>query len=270
MSKNLKLRIIFGLLYAVAILGMLYKGNGTGIILLAVFGLLMTWEYIDNTLKSEDKLMQGILTFVNVPLVLAVSSQLTRIRDLYPLIIIYMAYAIGNMYLLFIKKRVLITNKPYWFHMIMYITLPILMAIICCLQIEGFSMSILYLFFVVWLCDVGAYFVGKAWGDKKMFPAISPNKTWAGFYGGLSAGVLTAVALFYITGLYSIWIWVILGIVICITSIIGDLIESSFKRHHGIKDSSNFIPGHGGFLDRLDSFIFALPFYIAIITIFAL
>ena len=269
MSRNLQLRIIFGLLYAVFIFGMLYYGSTTAIILLIVFGLLMIYEYNSIAQANRTKGYQIFMNVINVPIGIFTWYFLDKLPDIYPLLVISITYGLANIYSLFIKKTTLIKNDPQWFHMLIYITLPIIIAILGCRWIEEFPMLLLYLFFIVWLCDVGAYFSGKAFGKRKLFKSVSPNKTWAGFFGGMAAGILTSIAIHYYSGLYTIGFWIAVGVGICMVSVVGDLIESSFKRHFNIKDSSNIIPGHGGFLDRLDSFIFALPFYTALIVIFA-
>jgi phosphatidate cytidylyltransferase len=105
--------------------------------------------------------------------------------------------------------------------------------------------------------DSGAYFVGRALGRRKLSPHISPNKTWAGFWGGMACCVL-AVAVFagpmHIPALHVLP----LGVAVGLSSVVGDLAESLLKRSFGVKDSSRLIPGHGGLLDRLDSILFVL------------
>jgi len=120
---------------------------------------------------------------------------------------------------------------------------------------------VFYMLFLVWAADVGAYFTGKAWGDKKLAPKVSPGKSWAGAWGGLGSVVILAVVAWLFldaslsTGLILILITVFCGAI----SIIGDLTESMFKRNAGIKDSSQLLPGHGGVLDRIDSLTAAVP-----------
>ncbi len=112
----------------------------------------------------------------------------------------------------------------------------------------------------VWVMDSGAYFTGRAIGKHKFWPRISPKKTWEGFLGGLIFGTIAAMAL--VPSLIphgSWWQGAILGIIIGIVGPLGDLSESLFKRQAGAKDSSNLIPGHGGFFDRIDSFLFVAP-----------
>ena len=270
MSRNLQLRIVFGLLYAGSIAAMLYFGSLTAIILLSILGLLMIWEYNNITQSNRTKGYQLFMNFISIPVGVGIWFYLQDLPDIYPLLTISVTYGLANIYTLFIKKTTLIKNDPHWFHMLMYITFPIIIGILGCRWINDFHILLLFLFIIVWLCDVGAYFMGKALGKRKLFESVSPNKTWEGFFGGLIAGVLIAIAVYQLFGYYTLPFWILTGLMVCALSVIGDLIESSFKRHFKIKDTSDIIPGHGGFLDRLDSFIFTLPFYTALIVIFAL
>ena len=122
----------------------------------------------------------------------------------------------------------------------------------------------LMLLVVVWCADSGAYFAGKQWGKTRLAPAISPGKTWEGVYGGLlSSLVFAAVA----GGLYShsfkwtLMFMLVTGITVMF-SVTGDLLESLMKRHSGIKDSGNIIPGHGGIFDRIDGLVAAAPMFL--------
>ena len=136
-------------------------------------------------------------------------------------------------------------------------------------RVDGLWWLIL-LAIMVWLVDTGAYFTGRAIGKHKFWPRISPKKTWEGFFGGLVAGAIagaiTAWLLAHYAGMNMMW-WqgAVLGIVVGIVGPLGDLSESLFKRQSGVKDSSNLIPGHGGFFDRIDSFVFAAPVVFLII-----
>jgi phosphatidate cytidylyltransferase len=109
---------------------------------------------------------------------------------------------------------------------------------------------------VVIACDVGAYFTGRSIGKHHMAPNISPKKTWEGAIGGLLASILVALLLGYFFPLPAeLWQLAILGTIIGVLAQFGDLVESLLKRNAGIKDSGNFFPGHGGVLDRVDSYI---------------
>lgn len=121
------------------------------------------------------------------------------------------------------------------------------------------STIMLGVFVVIWLTDTGAYFVGKAIGRHKLAKEISPSKTWEGFFGGLFFGILTSYLLMKFGNIESYHQGFLLAIVVILASVLGDLTESSWKRYKGIKDSGSLLQGHGGFLDRLDSFIYSVP-----------
>lgn len=124
------------------------------------------------------------------------------------------------------------------------------------------GMLILSFFCIIWASDVGAYVFGHLFGEhgKKLFPSVSPKKSWAGFWGGLALALITAVIIHY-CGLFnfSIWHCLALAVVLDVAGVYGDLFESQWKRVLGFKDSGNIIPGHGGMLDRFDSALFAIP-----------
>ena len=125
------------------------------------------------------------------------------------------------------------------------------------------NMLILTVMLMVWAADIGAYFSGRAFGKRKLAPAVSPGKSWAGLYGGLLASVLVAAVCGLLLGLSAgqLVLFVPAAAVVVLFSVIGDLTESMFKRTAGIKDSSNLLPGHGGVLDRIDSLTAALPLF---------
>ena len=118
----------------------------------------------------------------------------------------------------------------------------------------------LFMFGTLWLSDTLAMFVGKAIGKRKLAPTVSPNKTVAGFVGGMTGGIIVALILgFWLLSNFDLYLLMIAGILISLIGQIGDLVESCWKRAIGIKDSSAIIPGHGGVLDRFDSLLFAAP-----------
>ncbi|WP_223066806.1 phosphatidate cytidylyltransferase [Paenibacillus caui] len=113
----------------------------------------------------------------------------------------------------------------------------------------------------IWASDAGAYFVGKAIGKNKLWPAISPNKTVEGALGGVAIAILTAIVFALCSGgLLSVPRAVLIGACAAVVGQIGDLIQSAYKRVYGLKDSGNLLPGHGGILDRCDSWIAVFPF----------
>ena len=119
---------------------------------------------------------------------------------------------------------------------------------------------VVFVLLVVWTTDSGAYFVGRKFGKNKLWPEISPKKTVEGFVGGIFIAVLFAIAMQLIYPFAQSWLQLILVTIIAsIVGQMGDLVESAIKRHYGVKDSGNILPGHGGILDRFDSLLFVVP-----------
>lgn len=117
------------------------------------------------------------------------------------------------------------------------------------------------LFLCVWLTDIGAYFTGYAFGKHKLWPSISPNKTIEGAVGGMFFSILTAVMFsIFVPDLLSLVHAIVLGLLVSIVGQAGDLIQSAYKRLYGVKDSGAIFPGHGGVLDRTDSWLTVFPF----------
>lgn len=137
------------------------------------------------------------------------------------------------------------------------------------------SLLILYLMFLIWGADTGAYFAGKRWGKSKLAPQVSPGKSWAGFWGGLVTALLVALVFAYYIHNYikpldstSFLSLILISTLTMFSSVLGDLLESMFKRFRGIKDSSSLLPGHGGVLDRIDSMSAAVPVFAGLLLLF--
>jgi phosphatidate cytidylyltransferase len=122
----------------------------------------------------------------------------------------------------------------------------------------------LFVMVAVWLADTGGYFAGKRWGKHRLASMISPNKTWQGVAGAMLFVLIGALISYFalLNGPISLLQWLLLIVIAAGFSIIGDLIESVFKRSHDVKDSGNLLPGHGGVLDRIDSLLAAIPVFV--------
>jgi phosphatidate cytidylyltransferase len=135
------------------------------------------------------------------------------------------------------------------------------------------GVAIMWLFLCVWVSDVGAFFVGRKFGGPKLWPRVSPKKTWSGFIGGLVTGSLGAIgAVLYARTIWGdVWLGgttlVIVSIIAVLAAVAGDLFESAVKRRFDVKDSGSILPGHGGVMDRLDSFIFASIFTFGVVWV---
>ncbi|HEY0795675.1 MAG TPA: CDP-archaeol synthase [Acidisarcina sp.] len=144
-------------------------------------------------------------------------------------------------------------------------TIPLLSA-----QENGPSLLV-FLLFVVWAGDTTALYVGKAWGRRKLAPAISPGKTWEGSVGSVVGSMLVTLLLIFLAGLAarrnlailsypgSVGHWLLLAVLLNVAAQVGDLVESAIKRGAGVKDSGTLLPGHGGVLDRIDALLLAAP-----------
>ena len=111
-----------------------------------------------------------------------------------------------------------------------------------------------------------AYLVGVSVGRHHLYERISPTKSWEGFFGGIVGAIaMGCLAAWWLDGSY--WLWCCLAAIAAVSGVLGDLIESMFKRAAGVKDSGNILPGHGGWLDRFDALIFSLPFVVAYLVL---
>jgi len=138
-------------------------------------------------------------------------------------------------------------------------------------MVAGGPWLIVWLLFVVWGADVGAYFTGRAIGRHKLAVLVSPGKTWEGAFGGVALSVVTGTLLgAWIPALVALearpWRWAVAALALAVVSVFGDLFESALKRARGVKDSGTIFPGHGGMLDRIDALIAALPCFALAVT----
>lgn len=166
---------------------------------------------------------------------------------------------------LYVKDKTCFDKFSNLYAVLIYIAVPWSVLNFAVFNSEGeFNGLLLLSFFgIIWGTDVGAYMFGITLGQKygkKLFPSISPKKSWIGFWGGLFVAILVAVALHYV-GIFRFDLihCIFMGALLCVAGVYGDLIESQWKRHYNVKDSGNLIPGHGGLLDRFDSALIAIP-----------
>ena len=123
---------------------------------------------------------------------------------------------------------------------------------------EDYRLDLILLLCLIWASDIGSFFFGRQFGKRPLAPTISPNKTLEGFIGGMFFASIFALAVALINQQY--YMLILMAPFVHIFTAMGDLLESKLKRLNGVKDSSHLIPGHGGFLDRCDGLLFALPF----------
>lgn len=151
-----------------------------------------------------------------------------------------------------------------------YAALPLSLLVLIDLMPKG-NLWILFLLVVVFTTDTGAFYFGRSFGKRKLYPAVSPSKTWAGAIGGTLSSILAGLVFLH---LFPIgrrdWTLVVLILLLSVSAQIGDLAESMIKRNHGFKDSGSILPGHGGILDRIDGLLFSIPVLYLYLIIFLL
>ena len=140
-----------------------------------------------------------------------------------------------------------------------YAAAAMIAAVLIRLDANAGFLALMFVLLVVWATDIGGYFAGRGIGGPKLWPRVSPKKTWAGAIGGLVLSLAIA-AVFALLGFGRLLPLLLLSTALSVVSQFGDLFESAVKRRFGVKDSSHIIPGHGGLMDRLDGFVAAIVF----------
>jgi phosphatidate cytidylyltransferase len=244
-SRNLLMRIVAALVLAPVAVAIAYAGGSlwTLLVTLAAIGLYLEWLAIVGAARQMRVVVPGVAALAIAGCCLAFG----RIdASLVPL-------ALG-----FAGVALLSPERRGWTATgFGYAAAAQMASVLVRLdQLWGFVALILILL-VVWVTDIGGYFAGRGIGGPKLWPRVSPNKTWAGAIGGFSASLVVAAG-FAAFGLGRTAPLLALGAALSIFSQLGDLFESAVKRRFGVKDSSQIIPGHGGLLDRLDGFVAAV------------
>lgn len=268
-QSNLVTRTITGVLF-VAIMVCGFLRPEAMIFLFALITGMAIWEYCGLVNDIEGvSVNRFISTVAGVYFFIAVAAWRSGIVTNF---VIFVPYLLTVIYLfaseLYLKNENPVHDWAYTMLSQMFIALPLSMVNILAfdVQSDGFvhydMMIPLMLFVFLWVNDSGAYCSGSLFGRHKLFPRISPGKTWEGSIGGGILVLIVAVVVGYLLGdghTLSIPMWMGLGLVVVVFGTLGDLVESLFKRTLGIKDSGNILPGHGGILDRFDSSLMAIP-----------
>ena len=254
--KEILKRSITGLIYVVLLLSAVFLNSDAFDFLFMAFGLACLYEY-----KKLVKL-RGFYIFVAY---LALWwAYIYIIKDLLAINVLMALTLIVNIYLLFYlfrKKPRVFTDVEKFIIGIFYIGGGCIFLTMIPYRDNSFAkILIMGIFILIWVSDTFAYLTGRTLGRTKLFPSVSPKKTIEGALGGLLFSLIAAYILSKYEPVLSLTQWLILAVVIVISGIFGDLIESKFKRRVGVKDSGAILPGHGGMLDRLDSLVFAAPF----------
>jgi phosphatidate cytidylyltransferase len=226
-------------------IGAAYLGGPAFLAFWAIAALIVVWEW-DTIVCAHDRnpvLAVGAVALVGSALLLALDWPGMAIA----------VVALGAFGIAALASRV---RRAWCVVGLMYAAVVLIAPVILRRDAMGFA-AILFLFTVVWLTDIAAYFVGRAVGGPKLMPKVSPNKTWSGAIGGALAAIVGGVLLARQFGVQDVAGVGVVAFGLSLVSQAGDLAESALKRRFGVKDSSGLIPGHGGLMDRLDGFITA-------------
>lgn len=269
---NMTVRAFTGVLFVTIMVTCFFQPVAM-VFLFALITCLSLWEYSGLVNNIEDvTINRFISTVAGVYLFLAISAVNSGFVQTNA---VFMPYLLTIIYLLvselYTKNKNAIHDLSYTMLGQMYVALPLSMINVLAFRtatdgnIHFYYLLPLSVFIFLWTNDTGAYCVGSLFGKHKLFPRISPAKSWEGSIGG---GVLVLVAAFLVSlldqnhgnlsGLNTLQ-WLGLGLVVTVFGTWGDLVESLIKRTLGIKDSGTILPGHGGMLDRFDSSLLAIP-----------
>jgi phosphatidate cytidylyltransferase len=244
-SRNLLMRIAAAFVLAPLAIGAAYAGGWWWAVLvtLAAIGLFVEWLMMTCAERNLAVIVSGIVALVLATPFLAVGR-------------IEAAFVILGLGLIAVSVR---ASPPRIWGIAGYLYAAAAQVASVAVRLDqtlGFSALILVLL-VVWVTDIGGYFAGRGIGGPKLWPRVSPKKTWAGAIGGFAASLAVAIG-FSVLGHGKVLPLLVLAAALSIAAQFGDLFESAVKRRFGVKDSSHIIPGHGGIMDRLDGFVAAI------------
>jgi phosphatidate cytidylyltransferase len=265
--KNFIQRAITGLIFVAVLIGCIVSSPLSFEVLFCIISAMATAEFCNLMNRQENvKVNRNICVLGSVSLFLCffyygMNPADTGVFIPYLIIIIYLM--ISELYL---KKEHPLNSWAYAMLSQLYVGLPFALLNVLAFQTNGLEPDSSYQFILPlsifafnWINDTGAYCTGMLLGKHPLFKRISPKKSWEGSIGGAVFSIAGAFALAHFFPIMPTAVWVGMGLTVVVFGTWGDLTESLMKRHLGIKDSGNILPGHGGMLDRFDSAIMAIP-----------
>ena len=244
-SRNLVVRVAAALVLAPLAIAIAYAGGWlwTALVTLVAIGLYLEWLMITGSAGETRAVASGVLALAAAGLLLAAARTEAA----------FIVLSIGLVVVAAISRQ----RRGWIAGGFLYSAGAQAASVLTRLDSTSGFAALVFVLLIVWVTDIGGYFAGRGIGGPKLWPRVSPKKTWAGAIGGFVASVFVAagfVALHFGTAAALLT----LGAILSIVSQLGDLFESAVKRRFGVKDSSHIIPGHGGLLDRLDGFVAAI------------
>jgi len=256
----LKTRVFTAIFFGLTVIySVLYASTELALGILFLTFAICAFEYI--RLVKFEKFHAAILTIF---LTLSAFFVVNNPGNFYFITVLGFIWWMGNIFLVSQYPKFI----SVWFHPIylrylyaLLLFIPSLASIILIYNSYG-QFALLSLFLILWTADSGAFFVGSKMGKRKLAPKVSPGKSMEGLFGGIVSVVVLSLILLMTNLLpFQSFLFVVISAMTGIISVFGDLFESIIKREASAKDSSNLLPGHGGFLDRLDSLFAAAPIY---------
>lgn len=274
MSSSHQKRVATGIgLLALLAVGLSFRG-WIELIILAVLSTLALIEFY-GLFKPRQNIF---MTSAGIAAGLAIIAAGDAGRPTIMIIVLLAAFWLGNLRFLIRYSRVPDSQEPEHAYQanltfvagLVYI--PLLLQFFTSFR----TVEIILVLLAVIASDTGAYYAGSLFGGKKIWPVISPKKTWAGSAGGLTAAIILCLIMGYVDEFWLAgagqgrpwWMWMLLGAGLNLAAQFGDFFESALKRKLEVKDSGNILPGHGGVLDRIDSLLLAAPAYAGLDAIF--
>jgi phosphatidate cytidylyltransferase len=244
-QRNLITRVASAIVLVPVAIAAAYAGGWywTALVTLCAIGLFVEWLMVTGAAGNAPLMVTG-------PAMLAISAPFLALRNVDIALIVL---ALGVIAVAFRASA----PRSWAIAGFLYAAAAQVASILVRLDpSEGFIVLV-FILLVVWCTDIGGYFAGRAIGGPKLWPRVSPNKTWAGAAGGFVASLIVAGG-FASSGLGKMGPLLMVAAALSVASQLGDLFESAIKRSFGVKDSSHIIPGHGGLMDRLDGYIAAV------------
>ena len=269
--KNFIIRAITGLTFAALLIGCILYHPLSLILLFSIVAALTIWEFgtiVNNHAgASMNRLISAVAGFYLVFAVGGYQLGMISTREFMPYLLTLIYLLVSELYR---QEANPLKNWAYAFASQVYIALPFALLSVLGLHYDSFANEMRYdfiyplsVFIFLWMSDTGAYLVGSLlsrYFPAKLFPRISPKKSWVGSIGGCLLCLIAAWGIYAFQPEYmTIWQWMGLAFTVCVFGTWGDLVESLLKRQVGIKDSGTILPGHGGLLDRFDSALLAIP-----------
>jgi phosphatidate cytidylyltransferase len=244
-SRNLVVRIASAVVLVPVAIAAAYAGGWywAALVTLCAIGLFVEWLMVSGASGNAPLLVTGAG-------MLAISAPFLALRnvDVALLVLVLGLVAVG------VRSS---PPRSWAVGGFLYAAAAQVSSILVRLDPKAGFIALVFILLVVWCTDIGGYFAGRSIGGAKLWPRVSPNKTWAGAIGGLVLSLIVAAG-FAVSGFGKMGPLLMIAAALSVASQFGDLFESAIKRRFGVKDSSRIIPGHGGLLDRLDGFVAAV------------